>query len=106
LTAGVVPDTVVLHPLRVGGDVQPPVAIERFEPALPKELAVAGLVVLEAVIDKRGVVRDVRVIRDAGEPAAGAAYAASMKKWRFRPATLHGQPVDVTYNFTVNIDVR
>jgi outer membrane biosynthesis protein TonB len=61
---------------------------------------------LEAIIDKHGLVRDVRVIKDGTRPAVGPAYVAAVKKWRFRPGTLNGHPVDVQFNMSVIIDVR
>jgi protein TonB len=73
---------------------------------MPKHLSVAGPLLLEAVIDKRGIVRSVRVLRDGTKPSLGPAYVKALKKWRFRPGTVNGQPVDVTYNMSVIIDVR
>jgi hypothetical protein len=87
LAAGEVQDNAVLHPQTVGGDVQAPVAIERVQPAMPKYLSVAGPLLLEAVIDKHGIVRNVRVLRDGTKPSVGPAYVAALKKWRF------GQPL-------------
>ena len=101
-----VPNHEVLRPLPVGGDVKPPVAITRVEPKLPKRLDRAGPLLLAATIDRNGVVRDVRVIRDGTIPRIGPLYAAAIKQWRFKPGTLRGEPVDVEYNLSVIIDVR
>jgi hypothetical protein len=106
LAGGAMPTNAVLHPLPVGGEVQAPVAIERVEPVLPKRLSVTGPLLLEAVIDKQGIVRNVRVLMDGTKPSIGPAYAEALKKWRFRPGTVKGQPVDVTYDMSVIIDVR
>ena len=34
------------------------------------------------------------------------AAAEAVKKWRFKPATLNGKPVDVYYNLTVNFTLQ
>lgn len=106
VTGGVVSGDTVLHPLRVGGPVTAPVLIQRVEPKLPQRLSVTGPLILGSIIDKHGVVRDVRIIRDGTRPAVGPAYVAAVRKWRFRPGTLYGQPVDVEFNMSVIVDVR
>jgi len=90
-------------PLRVGGDVKAPVATHRVDPnytAAAKKVKATGTVVVEAVIDKSGSVRDVRVVKGLGFGLSAEAEEA-VKKWRFRPGTLNGQPVDVIFNLTV-----
>ncbi|HEX3070571.1 MAG TPA: TonB family protein, partial [Thermoanaerobaculia bacterium] len=91
-------------PLRVGGDVKPPVIINRVEPiypALAKESKISGIVILEVVIDHTGVVKDVRVLKPLPFGLDQAAVDA-VKQWTFRPATLNGQAVDVLFNLTIN----
>jgi protein TonB len=34
------------------------------------------------------------------------AAAEAVKKWKFKPATLNGKPVDVYYNLTVNFTLQ
>jgi TonB family protein len=91
-------------PLRVGGDVKPPVVINRVEPiypALAKESRISGVVILEVVIDHTGVVRDARVLKPLPFGLDQAALDA-VKQWTFRPATLNGTAVDVLFNLTIN----
>ena len=91
-------------PLRVGGDVKAPVVIERVEPAYPPEAAkarIAGIVIIEAIIDETGRVTDERVLKDLPFGLGDAAVAA-VKQWRFRPGTLNGRPVPVLFNLTVS----
>src|SRR5258708_2519028 len=104
--AGTVPNSEAFQPLPVGGDVKAPVAITRSEPTLPKHFNRAGPLLLAATIDRTGVVRSVRVVRDGTVPKVGSLYVDAIKQWRFKPGTLHGQPVDVEYNLSVIIDVR
>lgn len=92
-------------PFRVGGDVKPPRVRHRVEPIVPEEARkarVAGIVIIEAVIDKEGRVREARVLKPLPLGLDEAALEA-LKQWTFEPGTLNGQPVDVIFNLTVNI---
>lgn len=90
-------------PLRVGGDVKAPVVVQRVDPQYPevaRKSRVAGVVIIEAIIDKGGNVDHVRVIRGLPMGLSESAEAA-VRRWKFRPGTLNGQPVDVIFNLTV-----
>jgi protein TonB len=90
--------------LRVGGKVQRPTAISQPQPLYP-ELArrtrMQGTVILEAVINRDGLVEDIRVLKPLGYGLTESAIEA-VRKWRFSPATLDGNPVAVYYTLTVN----
>jgi len=91
-------------PLRVGGDVKPPVIINRVEPiypALAKASRISGVVIVEVVIDHTGIVKDARIVKPLPFGLDQAALDA-VKQWTFRPATLNGTAVDVTFNITIN----
>jgi periplasmic protein TonB len=95
-------------PLRVGGDVKAPTVISRVEPTYPevaRKARISGIVIVECIIDKNGVVRDVKVLKPLPFGLDQAA-AAAVQKWRFRPGTLNGQPVDVIFNLTVNFKLN
>jgi len=62
-------------------------------PATAKKDGKSGLVVLKLVIDEKGYVADVRVLRGA-VPFTGAAVQA-VKGWRYRPATIDGEAFSV-----------
>jgi TonB family protein len=90
--------------LRVGGDVKPPVVVNRVEPiftALAKESRISGIVIVEVVVDHTGVVKDARVLKPLPFGLDQAALDA-VKQWTFRPATLNGNAVDVIFNVTIN----
>ena len=60
-------------------------------PAFPRRALFGGLVLAEVRVDPLGAVSDATVLRSAppfDEPALDAA-----RRWRFRPARLHGRPV-------------
>ena len=91
-------------PLRVGGDVKAPVIEQRVEPRYTPEAAkarISGIVIIEAIINAEGRVTDAQVLKPLPFGLDEAAVEA-VKKWRFRPATLHGEPVPVIFDVTVN----
>jgi protein TonB len=95
-------------PLRVGGDVKAPVAIDRVEPEYTeaaRKAKVAGIVVVEAIIDRNGRVQDVKVVKDLPMGLSAQAEAA-VRRWRFKPGTLNGKPVATIFNLTVNFKLH
>jgi TonB family protein len=74
----------------------------REYPMEARRLAIGGRVVLRVGIDRRGVVRSVRVVQKAGHGFDEAAQR-SMWQFKFSPAVgQDGKPVDfvITYGFT------
>ncbi len=95
-------------PLRVGGDVKAPVVISRVEPTYPevaRKARISGIVIVECIIDKNGTVQNVQILKPLPFGLDQAA-AEAVKKWRFKPGTLNGQPVDVIFNLTVNFKLN
>ena len=91
-------------PLRVGGDVKAPVIQHRVDPVYPdmaRKTRVAGIVIVEAIINKDGSVEQVKVIKGLPMGMSESAVEA-VKQWKFKPGTLNGEPVEVIFNLTVN----
>lgn len=91
-------------PLRVGGDVKAPVVLERVEPRYPEDARaarVAGIVILEVVIDRNGNVKNPRVLKPLPFGLDQSAVDA-VRQWKFLPGTVNGEPVDVIFNLTIN----
>ena len=89
---------------RVGKDVKPPKVIYDPDPAYPEVAAKAGYdgtVVLWLVIKTDGTPDNIKVQRSIGMGLDEAAFE-SVRMWRFRPATLNGQPVPVMINVEIN----
>jgi protein TonB len=95
-------------PLRVGGNVKAPTIVERGEPIYTdaaRKARVSGVVVVEAIIDRNGNVDNVKVIK--GLPAGLSEEAErAVRRWKFRPGTLNGQPVATIFNLTVNFKLN
>ena len=91
-------------PLRVGGDVKAPTVIDKPEPKYTepaRHAHITGVVVVEAIISRDGTVQEVKVLK--GLPMGLSEQATeAVRKWRFHPGTLNGEPVDVIFNLTVN----
>ncbi|MFL6193548.1 MAG: energy transducer TonB [Thermoanaerobaculia bacterium] len=92
------------EPLLVQDDVTKPEKISG-EPAVSTDLAlrarVWGNVTVGVVIDARGDVIDARVVKGLPMGLDQKALEA-VRTWKFKPATLKGQPVKVYYLVTVN----
>ena len=61
-----------------------------------------GRVLMQAVINKDGTIGHLRVIE--GDAALRNAALDAVSKWRYKPYTVNGQPVDVST--TVAVDFR
>jgi TonB family protein len=97
---------VATAPLRVCCNVKAPILIlaSRVEPKYTKEARKArifGIVIVECTISKEGDVSDVHVLKPLPFGLDQAAVDA-VKHWKFKPATLDGQPVPVIFNLTIN----
>jgi protein TonB len=95
-------------PLRVGGEVTPPEIVSRVEPKyteVARRARITGVVILEAVIDRRGSVVGTRVLKGLPMGLDQAAIDA-VSQWKFRPATLGGNPVAVYFTVTVNFRLK
>ena len=96
--AGSVPGRV-----RVGGGIQEPKLIRKVPPVYPAEALAArveGIVIIEAVIDVTGAVKEMKVLR--AQPLLEAAAVDAVRQWQFTPTLLNGVPVEVIMTLTVN----
>jgi protein TonB len=89
-------------PVRVSDGVRIPRKIVDVAPVYPV-IAInarkSGVVILEAVIDTRGYVKDVHVLRSI--PLLDDAAIDAVRQWRYTPTLLNGQPVSVIMTVTV-----
>lgn len=88
--------TVTNAPIRVGGDVQSAKLINQMMPRYPplaRQARVQGRVLLEAIIGEDGTIRKLRAV--SGHPLLVPAALSAVKRWRYLPTLLNGQPVPV-----------
>jgi len=100
--------TPIKTPIQVGGQVVPPVRIYAPNPQYTgraRQARLQGVVIVQTVIDKEGHVTSAKVLKGLGMGLDESA-AKTLRKWRFEPATLHGEPVAVYYNLTVTFRLQ
>ncbi len=90
------PTFVPLHqpddiPLEADSGYTPPGIVGVEYPAYPIDAATVGAVVVQVQVDANGKVADVKAIRSFN-PFNNFSLAAA-KKWQFRAATFHGEPI-------------
>ncbi|MGB3565291.1 MAG: energy transducer TonB, partial [Thermoanaerobaculia bacterium] len=94
--------------MRVNGDVLP--ARKLFGPRPPyteeaRRGRIQGVVIIEAIIDAMGNVTDVKVLKGLPEGLSDSAVA-SIREWKFKPATLDGAPVPVFFNLSIRFSLQ
>jgi TonB family protein len=91
----------------IGGDVSSPELIYKVDPEFTDEARKAkasGIVLVNFVVDKKGLPQNVHVLRRIGYGLDAKAISA-VKQYKFRPATKAGSPVPVALNVEVNFQI-
>jgi protein TonB len=95
------------EPIRVGGDVKPPRLLFGPPPEYPflaKQSRLAGVVVIDAIIDEHGTVKGMHVI--SGHPLLIPAALTAVSKRKYEPTVVDGEPtpidlrVEVSFSFS------
>jgi protein TonB len=73
-------------------------------PPIAQSARIEGIVILEAVINERGLVERVKVLRSV--PLLDAAAVEAVGQWRYTPTLLNGSPVSVLMTITLNFTLR
>ncbi len=95
-----------MGPVRVGGNIKPPVKVRDVRPVYPadaQEAKVQGVVIIEATIDTAGYISAAHVLR--GIPMLDAAALDAVRQWQFQPTMLNGAAVPVIMTVTVNFSL-
>jgi len=90
-------------PVKVGGQVKAPRLVFSPPPVYPQialEQNIQGDVVIQAVIDKTGRVTEAHVI--SGPLMLRQAALDSVRRWKYQPSVLNGEPVSVQMTVTLN----
>lgn len=102
------PEARTLKAIHQSSEVVLPHLISRTEPIYTPEARkarVSGIVIVEVIIDTTGRIVAARILKALPMGLSEAAVEA-VKKWRFKPATRHGEAVAVFYNLTVNFRLQ
>jgi protein TonB len=88
--------------VRVSQGVMQGYLVQRVQPDYPplaRQARVQGTVVLAANINEQGRIENLQVT--SGHPMLVAAAIAAVRRWRYRPFRLNGEPVEVNTQITV-----
>jgi protein TonB len=94
-----------LAPVRVGGAVLVSKLIFQVAPSYPplaRASRTQGVVILEAVITGEGTIDPARLRILSGHPLLNQAAVDAVRKWRYQPTLLNGQPMEILSTITVN----
>lgn len=95
-------------PVRVGGNIKPPMKLRDVKPVYPEAMRDAGIqgtVPLEALIGVDGSVASVRVISAQVHPDLAQAAINAVRQWKFSPTLLNGREVEVVMNVSISFQL-
>lgn len=72
-------------------------------PPLARGARVQGTVVLLAIINKQGAIENLRML--SGHPMLVSSAIDAVRRWRYRPYVLNGEPVEVETQITVTFSL-
>src|ERR1700721_2696923 len=101
-----VPKIATPQRVRVSSGVSTGLLIRKVQPNYPqlaKQARIQGAVVLQAEISKDGTIQNLQLI--SGHPMLAPAAIGAVKKWRYKPYLLNGEPVAVETQVVVNFSL-
>jgi periplasmic protein TonB len=102
----VVPKMAAPQRIRVSSGVTEGMILQKVTPQYPplaKQARIQGHVLLSAVISKDGQVEGLKLI--SGHPMLAPYAIEAVKKWRYKPYYLNGEPVEVETTIDVNFSL-
>ncbi|HEX4427001.1 MAG TPA: energy transducer TonB [Terriglobales bacterium] len=102
-SAAIVPKIATPTRVRVSQGVTQGLLINHPQPAYPplaKQARISGQVVLQAEISKDGSIQKLQVL--SGHPMLVPSAVEAVKRWKYKPYILNGEPVEVETTITVN----
>ena len=93
--------------LRVSSGVANELKIHDAQPHYPREAREQGIqgdVILQATIDTKGNLANLKVLQ--GDPILVKAAVDAVKKWKYRPYVLQGEPVEVETTIKIQFHMR
>jgi len=94
-------------PVKAIGEIKPPELVKRVEPDYPPiaaEARVEGIVILEAMTDIYGRVKNVKVLRSI--PLLDQAAMDAVRQWVYEPMIINGKPREVIFTVTVRFTLH
>ena len=85
--------------IRVSGNVQAALLINRVAPVPPPDTELHGQVTFAVVVAKDGTIKAASVM--SGHPMLVGAALDAVRQWTYKPTLLNGQPVEVSTTITV-----
>lgn len=85
--------------------VSAPKVRKTYQPQFPagaQWFGISGMIVVEVVITKDGRVTSPRILKTLPAPTVAYTTLDAVRRWRFEPGKLNGQPVNVLFELTVN----
>ena len=61
---------------------------------------------MTVTVSEKGTVSDVKIKKSSGHDALDEAVLAAVKKWKFKPATKYGKPVEDTRDLPVVFSLK
>jgi protein TonB len=95
------------EPVRTSGAYLEGRVLRRVEPVYPAEARarrVAGVVLLQVIVNEKGEAYEVKVVR--GHPLLDMSAVDAVRQWRFKPTQVHGKPVPVLGTIAITFDFR
>jgi TonB family protein len=92
---------------RIGGAFSQPVLIHAVQPAYPPaafQRKAQGVVRFQVTVAKDGSVKNLQLV--SGDPLLNAAAKQAVLQWKYRPALLNGEPVEVTQAIVVKFNLN
>jgi TonB family protein len=85
-----------------------PRELDRVVPRYPnaaRRAGVEGSVIVRGIVRRDGTIDNLEILKDLPHGLGDEARRA-VSRWRFRPATYRGEPIDVYYTVTVNFRLQ
>lgn len=85
-----------------------PREVDRVVPRYPsaaRRAGVQGAVVVRGIVRRDGTIDNLEILKDLPY-GLGSEARRAVSRWRFRPATYRGEPIDVYYTVTVNFRLQ
>jgi protein TonB len=98
-----VPKVAAPQRVRVSSGVQAGLLVNKPQPNYPplaRQARIQGKVLLQALISKDGSIENLQLI--SGHPMLAPAAIEAVKRWKYKPYLLNGEPVEVETTVEVN----